>query len=221
MTVIRLSEVTKAYRGRRGIVRALDKVSLTVDEGEFLMVKGPSGSGKSTLLLAAGGMIRPSEGQIVVADEDLYALSSGARARYRARSIGFVFQMFHLVPYLSVLDNVLLPTALVGLPESHSRATSLLERFGMGGRITHKPGELSTGERQRTAMARALVNRPRLLLADEPTGNLDPDNAAQIYGYLTEFHKSGGTVVVVSHDAACEQYATRTVHLSEGALVDV
>ncbi len=219
MTVIRLSEVTKAYRGRRGIVRALDKVSLVVDEGEFLMVKGPSGSGKSTLLLAAGGMIRPSEGQIVVADEDLYALSSGARARYRAQSIGFVFQMFHLVPYLSVLDNVLLPTALLGLPEPRSRAMGLLERFGMAGRITHKPGELSTGERQRTAMARALVNRPRLLLADEPTGNLDPDNAAEIYGYLTEFHKGGGTVIVVSHDAACEQYATRTVQLSQGALV--
>jgi len=219
MTLIQLTTVTKTYRGRRGTVTALDRVDIAVDEGEFLTIKGPSGSGKSTLLLTVGGMIRPSEGRVVVGDADLYSLSSQGRARFRAQSIGFVFQMFHLVPYLSVLENVLLPTRLLSRSSARDEATALLTRFGMADRLTHRPGELSTGERQRTAMARALVNKPRLLLADEPTGNLDPENAARVFGYLTEFHRAGGTVIVVSHDPACEQYATRTIHLRGGALM--
>lgn len=217
--MIQLSEVTKAYRARRGTVNALHGLSLLVDKGEFLLVRGPSGSGKSTLLLTVGGMIRPSAGTVVVDDVDLYTLDNFERAWYRAQRVGFVFQMFHLVPYLTVLENVVLPTRLAPSAEARARATGLLERFGMAGRLTHRPAELSTGERQRTAMARALVNRPQIVLADEPTGNLDPDNAALILGYLTEFHKGGGTVIVVSHDPACEQYATRTVRLSEGGLV--
>lgn len=219
MTLIQLTTVTKTYRGRRGTVTALDSVDLSVNEGEFVAVKGPSGSGKSTLLLTVGGMVRPSDGRVIVRGSDVYALSSQGRARLRAQSIGFVFQMFHLVPYLSVLENVLLPTRLLRRPGASEEATALLTRFGMADRLAHRPGELSTGERQRAAMARALVNHPTLLLADEPTGNLDPENADRIFGYLTEFHRGGGTVVVVSHDAACEQHATRTIHLREGALV--
>ncbi len=219
MTVIHLHNLTKRYRGRRGDIIALGDVNLCVPEGEFLTIRGPSGSGKSTLLLTIAGMIHPTDGKTVVNSTDIYAVSGRQRARFRAENIGFVFQMFHLVPYLSVLDNVALPTVLLpGRIRSHE-ARELLASFGMSERLTHKPAELSTGERQRTAVARALVNHPRLLLADEPTGNLDPDNSAQIFEYLADFHHQGGTVVVVTHDPLVERYAQRTVSLAAGRLI--
>lgn len=218
--MIELEQVSKVYPARRGPVRALDEVSLGVREGEFIAVQGPSGSGKSTLLLTIAGMIRPSGGTVRVKGDDLYALSGRERAAFRARSVGFVFQMFHLVPYLSVLENVLLPTRLVPDRDARVRATELLERFGMADRLDHKPGELSTGERQRTAVARALVNRPWLLLADEPTGNLDPETGAQIMQHIQGFHAEGGTVMVVSHEPWVAEHARRTVRLKQGRLDD-
>ena len=214
--MIELEQVSKVYPARRGPVRALDEVSLDVREGEFVAVQGPSGSGKSTLLLTIAGMIRPSGGTVRVKGEDLYALSGRERAAFRAQSVGFVFQMFHLVPYLSVLDNVLLPTRLVPDRDAGARAVELLERFGMADRLDHRPGALSTGERQRTAVARALVNRPWLLLADEPTGNLDPETGAQIMQHIREFHDEGGTVMVVSHEPWVAEHAGRTVRLRGG-----
>ncbi len=218
MTVIRLDNITKRYRGRRGEVIALDAVNLAVREGEFVAIRGPSGSGKSTLLLTIAGMIHPTAGRALVSGTDIYGISGRQRARFRAANIGFVFQMFHLVPYLSVLENVALPTVLLpGRLRSH-KAHELLERFGMAERLDHKPAELSTGERQRTAVARALINHPRLLLADEPTGNLDPDNSIQLFEYLADFHRQGGTVVVVTHDPLAESYAQRTLMLSAGRL---
>ncbi len=216
MTVIRLEQVTKLYRRHGAPVRALDQVSLTVADGEFVAVRGPSGSGKSTLLLTIAAMVRPSEGRVVVRGDDLYALSGAQRARFRARNVGFVFQLFHLVPYLSVLDNVLLPTALLPQAGDRELARELLTRFGMAGRLDHTPAELSTGERQRTAIARALINRPWLVLADEPTGNLDPETGAEIMQYLSEFHREGGTVIVVTHEPWVEQTAQRTIHLRGG-----
>ena len=217
--MVDLENVTKVYAGPKGAVRALDGVSLRVAAGEFVAIQGPSGSGKSTLLLTIGAMVRPTSGSVVVDGTDVYALPPGARARFRAEHIGFVFQMFHLVPYLTVLENVLLPTLArpSGHP-GHAEASALLERFGLSHRTDHRPSELSIGERQRAAMARALLNRPTLILADEPTGNLDPDNATAVMNYLTEFHAAGGTVVVVTHEALAAEYAQRTIRIREGRI---
>jgi len=219
--MVELDAVTKTYQGPQGAVRALDGVSLRVEAGEFVAIKGASGSGKSTLLLTMGGMVRPTSGRVAVAGTDLYALSPGERARFRAENIGFVFQLFHLVPYLSVLENVLLPTLALGADrDRRAAAMGLLERFGMGHRVGHRPSELSIGERQRVAMARALLNRPKLILADEPTGNLDPANATEVMAHLAESHKEGATVVVVTHEALAERYAQRAVLIREGKIVE-
>ena len=215
--MVKLENVSKVYRTRRGPVKALDDVSLRVDEGEFVVVRGQSGSGKTTLLLTIGGMLKPTEGQVVVNGSDVYAMSERERAKFRAETIGFVFQMFHLVPYLSVMENALLPAG-VERRSGKSEAKQLLERLSMSGREHHKPSELSTGERQRTAIARALLNHPGIVLADEPTGNLDPENAAEVIGYLSEFHRDGGTVIVVTHGSVVDQHADRIVYLREGRI---
>jgi ABC-type lipoprotein export system ATPase subunit len=217
--MVQLENVSKVYRTRRGEVKALDEISLRVEEGQFVVVRGPSGSGKTTLLLVVGGMLRPTKGRVVVVGNDVYAMGERERAKFRAESIGFVFQMFHLVPYLDVIQNVLLPAGVGKNPAGRAEARELLKRLGMSGREYHKPSELSAGERQRTAIARALLNRPKIVLADEPTGNLDPENAAEVIGYLVEFHRGGGTVIVVTHGRVADQYADRIVHLREGCIV--
>jgi len=217
--MVQLDGVSEIYRGQRGEVRALDDVSLAIREGEFVAAQGPSGSGKSTLLLTIGGMVRPTKGRVLVDRKDIYAMSGSDRARFRAENIGFVFQMFHLMPYLTVIENVVLASHGRARSAALTEAENLLERFGLSGRLRHKPGQLSTGERQRTALARALLNRPKLLLADEPTGNLDPENSAIVMGYLSEFHQQGGTVVVVSHETIAAEYAQRVIHLREGRIV--
>ncbi|HUT32696.1 MAG TPA: ABC transporter ATP-binding protein [Planctomycetota bacterium] len=215
--MVQLDSVTKLYAGPRGEVRALDGVTLRVNEGEFVAVRGASGSGKSTLLLTLGSMVRPTSGRVTIAGTDIYALSPNVRARFRAENIGFVFQLFHLIPYLSVLENVLVP-GLASRRGDRASAPALLDRFGLAHRVHHRPGELSIGERQRVAMARALLNRPRLILADEPTGNLDPDNAAEIMKHLAELHREGATIVVVTHEDLAARCAQRTVRIREGRL---
>jgi putative ABC transport system ATP-binding protein len=219
LPLVQLEQVTKTYPSARGPVDALRDIDLEIDAGEFIAVRGPSGSGKSTLLTLIGGLGTPSSGRITVAGHDLATLSSGQRAKIRAENVGFVFQMFHLLPYLSVLDNVLMaaasPTA-----ENREHAQELIKRFGISHRLTHRPAELSTGERQRVAMARALLNRPGLLLADEPTGNLDPENAAGVMQLLDEFHTGGGCVMLVTHDAESAVAASRQLRLDEGRLVE-
>jgi putative ABC transport system ATP-binding protein len=216
--ILKIEEAKKHYRNRRGeTVRALDGVSLSLGEGEMRFVVGASGSGKSTLLLCAGGLLRPDSGSVRLEGEDLYALPAEERARRRSRRIGFVFQQFHLVPYLDVLDNILAP-ALAGYEgDPRPRAEELIERFGLGHRRDHPPSELSVGERQRVALARALLQRPRLLLADEPTGNLDVANGRKVMECLDEFAREGGAVMIVTHDPA---HATGdALHLEGGALV--
>lgn len=216
--MIQLEAVSKTYRTRRGHVRALDGVSLSVGEGEFLIVRGPSGSGKSTLLLTIAGMTRPTQGKVTVIGKDLYSLSAQERARFRAENVGFVFQLFHLLPYLTAAENVLVPALTGGGRAGKQDAFELLSRLGLSERHHHKPAELSTGERQRAALARALLNRPRLLLADEPLGNLDPDSAAEAMSHFAGYHRSGGTVVLVTHGQAAEKYADRMVTLRGGRI---
>lgn len=217
--MIRCDEVTKTFRKNGSEVTSLDRFTAEVAEGEFVAVRGPSGSGKTTLLLTLGGMQRPSDGSVQLAGRDLYALSPAERARLRSSEIGFVFQMFHLVPYLDLLGNVLL--ACPGKPsaEVRQRASGLMDELGLADRASHRPGELSAGERQRLAVARALLNHPKLILADEPTGNLDPENAAEVIRHLAEFHRGGGTVVLVTHGAAADAHADRTLRLEQGRLV--
>jgi ABC-type lipoprotein export system ATPase subunit len=216
--MVSLETVVKAYRTRKGDVKALDGIDLHIEKGEFVVIRGPSGSGKTTLLMTIAGMLHPTGGTVSVGSRSLYAMSIRARARFRAENIGFVFQMFHLVPYLNVIENIVLAGGVVANKNSDTQARELAEKLGLAGRIHHKPSELSAGERQRTAIARALLNRPKIILADEPTGNLDPDNAAVVLGYIDEFHRQGGTVIVATHGPAAKEFADRTIYLRNGGI---
>ncbi|NOX54064.1 MAG: ABC transporter ATP-binding protein [Planctomycetes bacterium] len=216
--LVELEDVTKVYRSGTAEVRALDGVSLSVRAGEFVAVQGQSGSGKTTLLLIAGGLLAPTSGTVRVDGQNPYEMTAEARARFRAATIGFVFQ-FHLVPYLTVRENILTAALATDRPDAAARADELIERFGLGQRAHHVPGQLSTGERQRTALARALMNQPKLLLADEPTGNLDRENTDIVLGYLADFADSGGAVLLVTHDDQAAARAQRAVRLDYGRLV--
>ncbi len=218
--MIHLENTSKVYSTPRGPVNALDHMQFEAREGEFVVVRGPSGSGKTTLLLTLGGMLRPSQGQVKLLDQDLYAMPVQTRSQFRAENIGFVFQMFHLIPYLNVLENVLMAGGAVNNKPDTSRAHTLLQRLGISERETHIPAELSAGERQRVAIARALLNQPKVILADEPTGNLDPENEKHVMKYLSEFHQQRGTVIVVTHGTSADQYADRIVRLKDGKIVD-
>ena len=210
----------KTYPRAGEPVRALDDVSLDVAAGELVVVRGPSGSGKSTLLLACGGLLAPDEGELHIDEQTPYALTPDRRAAFRANTLGFVFQQFHLVPYLNVLDNVLTASLAAHTPDARDRARKLLDRFGMTDRAGHLPSELSTGERQRTALARAMLNEPKLILADEPTGNLDETNARAVLQSLETFTDNGGAVLLVTHDSKVLQYAHRSIHLVAGKIED-
>lgn len=214
--MIRLENLSKTYQTRHGQVRALDKVSLHIDEGEFVVVRGPSGSGKTTLLLSMGGMLQPTEGNVLIKSRDAYAMSRKERAKFRAENIGFVFQLFHLVSYLNTIENVLLPASVGQSRYGQEDAKKLLDRLKLMERMYHKPAELSAGEKQRTAIARAMLKRPQIILADEPTGNLDPENSEEIIGHLAEFHSQGGTVIIVTHGKGADRYASRIVYLKKG-----
>jgi ABC-type lipoprotein export system ATPase subunit len=216
-----LTDVCKEYRARKGAVQALQSVSLESRKNEFIVIKGPSGSGKSTLLLMLGAMLKPSGGSVVINGTNIYSLNIRDRAAFRADNIGFVFQMFHLISYLNVLENVLLAAWKNGSPgESESKAQSLLEKLGLENRVDHTPGELSAGERQRVGIARAMMNNPTLILADEPTGNLDQENAKEVITHLKDFRDSGGTVMMVTHGDVCDDIADRTLFLKDGLLIE-
>jgi len=200
-------------------VVALAGVTLEVESGEFVAVVGPSGSGKSTLLHLAGGLDQPDGGRVRVNGRDLADTSVGERAELRRRQIGFVFQFFHLLPTLSVAENVSLPLLLDGRRDD-DRVTALLERVGLADRARHLPGELSGGEMQRTAIARALVAGPGLILADEPTGNLDSATGEEVFDALiSQVREASATLVMVTHDATAASRADRTLRLSDGRLV--
>jgi putative ABC transport system ATP-binding protein len=219
--MLKMEQVSKAYQHRGQVVKALDGATVQIAKGDFVSVVGPSGSGKSTLLLMLGGMLSPSSGRVLLKDESIYDLSSDGRARARKENIGFVFQTFNLVPYLTALENVQVPIYLAGADEKsqEERAASLLERVGLGDRLDHKPTELSVGQQQRVALARMLANDPAVILADEPTGNLDSETADQIIGFFEEFNQEGRTIVMVTHDHRAAERAKRTLRLTEGRIV--
>ena len=220
MTMIHIEELTKSYPTKNGVVKAMDNICLDIEEHEFVIIRGPSGSGKTSLLLALGGMLRPSAGRIIINDEDIYQMSNKDRGLFRAQKIGFIFQMFHLIPYLNILENVALAAHHRISNNIRRDAIGILERLGLSHRINHKPSELSAGERQRTAIARAMLNQPKIILADEPTGNLDPDSSNEVMNYLVTFHQRGGTVFMVTHGQEADQFADRVVLLREGILQD-
>ncbi len=212
-----LRHVTKTYRKGNTLITPVRDFALTVDGGDLVAVHGPSGCGKTTLLLVAGGLLHPDLGSVQINGQDLYQLSAEALARFRAGHIGFVFQQFHLIPYLSVLDNVLASGLAVTVPNRRQRAHDLLNQFGLTHRLSHRPAELSTGERQRTALARALLNKPTVLLADEPTGNLDEENGRIVLEYLADYARQGGAVLLVTHDRRAAGMAHRLVPLGDAS----
>ena len=218
--MLKMEAVTKTYNHRGPAVTVLSDVSLEIPSGDFVSIVGPSGSGKSTLLLALGGMLSPSSGRILLDGASLYDLEPDQRAALRGEKIGFVFQTFNLVPYLSALENVQVPLFLGGATadEQKSRAASLLESLGLGDRMEHKPSELSVGQQQRVALARMLANDPSIILADEPTGSLDPETSAQVIEFLDETNREGRTVVMVTHDPQVARRAKRTLRLDGGRI---
>lgn len=217
--ILNVSNASKIYRpsGRDDVV-ALNDASLQLAKGEFKIVRGASGSGKTTLLLAAGGLLAPDQGTIGVNGEDVYSLTSEKRAAFRAANIGFVFQQFHLIPFLNVLENVLAPTLALARDGVEQRARHLIDLFGLTRRIDHPPSELSTGERQRVALARALLNEPVLLLADEPTGNLDDHNTEVVLKLLRDYVSQGGAVLLATHDFRMK--ADQTFSMKDGELMN-
>ena len=201
-------------------VHALDGVSLSIPRGSYTAVMGPSGSGKSTLLNLIGCLDTPTEGEVWVNDREVSALSQRARTRVRGQEVGFVFQTFNLMPKLTAAENVALPLVFEGVDKAEraDRAADLLEQVGLGDRADHRPNELSGGQRQRVAIARALANDPAILLADEPTGNLDQETGEQIMGLFQRLHDEGNTILMVTHERPVAEYAQRVVHVLDGTI---
>jgi putative ABC transport system ATP-binding protein len=218
--MIALQSVSKQFQHRGKPVTALANVTLEIAQGDFVAIIGPSGSGKSTFLHLLGGMLSPTEGKVRIGTDSLYELTSEERSALRKKKVGFVFQTFNLVPYLTALENVQVPLVLAGLGEDEQkrRAESLLDRVGLSDRLDHKPRELSVGQQQRVALARMLANDPALILADEPTGNLDPETAEGIMTFLAELNGEGRTIVMVTHDLRLAARAKRALRLVNGTI---
>ena len=223
MPIITTSQLTKIYGSGPTAVTALDHVSLKIDPGEFVAIMGPSGCGKSTLLHLLGGLDQASEGSVSVDGHSLSDLDDDALTELRRRKMGFVFQFYNLIPVLTALENAALPVTLDGVKpaEAQKRATEWLARFGLGDRLSHRPDQLSGGQQQRVAIARALVAEPQLVLADEPTGNLDTKSSDEIAGLLRQVSKEfGRAVIMVTHDPRIAAYADRIIFLKDGKVAE-
>ena len=216
--VIRTEHIAKVYVMGTEEVHALRDISITIKQGEYVALMGPSGSGKSTLMNMIGCLDTPSSGQYFLDGQDVSRMSDNQLAEVRNKKIGFVFQTFNLLPRSTALENVTLPLIYAGFSKSDRivRGEKVLNQVGLGDRMTHQPNELSGGQRQRVAIARALVNDPALILADEPTGNLDSKTSIEIMGLFEEIHKSGNTIIVVTHEEEIAQHAHRIIRLKDG-----
>ena len=214
--MLEIKNITKKYQKGGNIFTALDGVTLQIEKGDFIAIVGPSGSGKSTLLNIVGGLIRPDSGQVLFNGRDIYSIKRHEADFYRRKNIGFVFQQFHLLSYLTVLENIKMVCA--GAADS-LEIERYLEKCFLLPLKNKYPGELSVGEKQRTAFIRAIITKPDILLADEPTGNLDPENSRILMALIEDFHREGGTVLLVSHDPESPKYATRQIALQSGKLV--
>jgi len=220
--MIKVENINKNFKCRSSTINALKDINLTISKGEFVGIVGPSGSGKTTFLLTLGGLISPTSGNVYIKDKPLYQMSITERALIRLTAIGFLFQTFNLVPYLTALENVQIPLFLAGKSkeEQIKRAKELLERFGLENRFDHKPPELSIGQQQRVALARALANNPEIIMADEPTGNLDPKLTDELVDYFKELNKSGITIVMVTHNPAVAQGTKRHISIVDGRIIN-
>ena len=220
--LIEIRDLVKVYRMGDNDVRALDGVAVGVEHGEFVAIMGPSGSGKSTLMNLIGCLDTPTSGTYRLNDQEVSRLNDDELARIRNREIGFVFQTFNLLSRTSALENVEVPLVYAGVPraERRQRATEMLAMVGLGDRMHHQPNELSGGQRQRVAVARALVNRPSLLLADEPTGNLDSRTGEEIMQLFDDLNRAGNTIVLVTHEEDIAAHARRTIRLRDGRIVE-
>ena len=215
--MIQVKNVTKKY----GSIKALNDVSFDVEDGEFISIVGPSGSGKTTLLNVVAGLLTPTSGEVAVNGESIYKLSQRERTAFRRRELGFVFQTFNLIPYLTAIENVEIPMYLSGISheEQERMAKKLLERVWLGDRLTHRPSELSTGEQQRVAIARALANKGSVILADEPTGNIDMKTGRELMKYMRRLNKEDGvTMLVVTHNPEVAKFADRKMEIINGKI---
>jgi putative ABC transport system ATP-binding protein len=219
--MLRIEGACKRYGRRGATVNAADEASLDLQPGDFAVVHGPSGSGKSTLLLMAGGMLQPDSGRILFGETDIYRWTSGKRNRYRRQAVGFVFQRFHLLPYITVFDNIRMALALQGRGHDRTAIEEIAERLGIAERLKHRPAELSVGEQQRTAIARAIIGDKRVILADEPTGNLDEENVKLVADVLKAESDSGRIVVLVTHNPLLRGLGNRSFRLERGRLSPV
>lgn len=216
--IIELRDATREYRGRAGTVRALDSITLSVQRGEWLAITGPSGSGKSTLVNLLGCLDRADSGTVNIAGKDVSTLSRKELDQFRAETVGFIFQQFHLIPYLTALENVMLAQYFHSMTDKKEALTAL-ERVGLADRAAHLPSELSGGEQQRVCIARALINQPPVLLADEPTGNLDAANQEIVTGLLRRLHQVGHTILMVTHDPEMARMADRVIEFQHGRML--
>ncbi|WP_371196218.1 ABC transporter ATP-binding protein [Glaciecola sp. SC05] len=219
--MIELHSIKKQFQNGEEIVTAIDGVSLTIHKNEFVAIMGSSGSGKSTLMNVLGCLDTPSSGKYVLDAKDVASLSDDELSKIRNEHIGFIFQTFHLLPKLNVIENVKLPLRYsnVEIEDANNRALALIDRVGLTHRKHHRPNEMSGGQRQRVAIARALINRPSVILADEPTGNLDSQTSKEIMDLLTELHISGQTIVMVTHEDDIAEYAQRTIRMKDGKII--
>jgi putative ABC transport system ATP-binding protein len=218
--MLEIKNISKIYGEGTAKITALNNVSLQVNDGEFIAVMGPSGSGKSTFLNIIGGLDRPSGGEVVLDSQRIDSLDENDLVEIRRGKIAYVFQHYHLLLSLSALENVLLPLTFCGIKEEDERAKNMLTRVGLEKRISHKPTELSGGEQQRVAIARALVNNPSLILADEPTGNMDQKTGKEILGLFHQLNEEGHSIVMVTHDPEIAKQAKETIVLKDGQIVD-
>ncbi len=220
-SLIQIKDVWKKYdMGKADPLIVLKEIDLEIRPNEFVAITGPSGSGKSTMMNLVGALDKPSFGKIFLKGEDIAGMSESSLAFLRGKTIGFIFQQFHLIPTLTAIENVMLPMEMVETPEKEAkeRAKKLLEMLGLGERLNHKPNQLSGGQQQRVAIARALANDPEVILADEPTGNLDSKTGKFIMDFLGEMHEEGKTVILITHDLELVQYAKRVVHIKDGRI---